>query len=189
MIFSSDGGSTETTFDINDVFTVQVEVKLDVGSNSPRKEAGIRFNSSVTGDALFLVNSDAGEIVAFGGGAPFNSFGSNNTGNGYTPGSTILMGIIYHGDTTPRTSTYFIDRDPSTPGGIETSAAQPWTNLENGPVTFTVGFYAQVSPANGTDFVTATFSNISIPEPSTGILLGCAGALFTLRSRQRHRTV
>ncbi len=38
-----------------------------------------------------------GEIVAFGGGAPFYIFGNNGGGNGYTPGTTILMGITERG--------------------------------------------------------------------------------------------
>lgn len=187
LTFSPDGGASSTVFNINDVFTLQVLLKLDVGVNGPRKEAGIRFDPSVGEDALFIVNSDAGEIVAFGG--PFFSFGGNGTNNGYTPGSTILMGVTYHGDTTPRTSTYFIDRDPLTPGGIETSGPLPWTNVEGGATDFTVALYTQVAPASGSDFVTATFTNISIPEPSSGILLGCAMALFAMPARDRRRGV
>jgi len=51
--------------------------------------------NSPIGDMLFIVNSDAGEIVAFGG--PFYLFGNNGGGNGYTPGTPILMGIEYLG--------------------------------------------------------------------------------------------
>jgi hypothetical protein len=184
LLFSSDGGASPNVFDINDAFTVAVQLKLDVGANAPRKEAGIRFNSGVTGDALFIVNSDAGEIVAFGGGAPFWRFGENSMLNGYTPGTTILMGMMYQGNATPRTVTYFIDRDPSTPGGIESSVPLEWANVENGPVSFTVGLFAQVSPANGNDFITATFTNISIPEPLSAILLLGAFALLAMPARR-----
>src|SRR5579884_1236594 len=90
-LFSIDGGTTPFTFNNNPVFDVGADVTLTDGSNSPRKEAGIRVNSSVGGDGLFIVNSDAGEIVAFGGPLPFFKFGDNSMGNGYTPGQTINM--------------------------------------------------------------------------------------------------
>ncbi len=93
ILLSSDNGASANVFAITEPFEISVDVNLSVGNNAPRKEAGIRVNSPVTGDALFLVNSDAGEIVAFGG--PFFSFGSNGTGNGYTPGTEITLGMRY----------------------------------------------------------------------------------------------
>ena len=75
VLVSLDGNATNANFPISQGFTISTTLTLADGSNSPRKEAGIRINSSVTGDALFIVNSDAGEIVAFGGGAvlPFRA--------------------------------------------------------------------------------------------------------------------
>jgi hypothetical protein len=175
LLLSEDGGATAVIFNINDVVSLQTFLRLDTGSAAPRKEAGIRFNSGTTGDFLFIVNSDAGEIVAFGGGAPFFSFGSNTTLDGYTVGSTILMGLVYHGDLTPRTVEYYIDRDPSTPGGIERSGVLRWDNNETGPVEFKVGHYAQAAPAGPTDSIPARFTEITIPEPGTGSLLACVG--------------
>ncbi len=171
---SSDGGATPHVFNIDDGFVLQAIFKMDVGSVSPRKEAGIRFNSTVTGDALFIVNSDAGEIVAFGGGAEFYSF-SGGPQPDYVPGTEILLGVKYSGGTSsPRTLEYFIDRDPSTVGiGIESSGPLAWSNLENGPVDPTVGFYGQVSPIDDTDFMTITIDDIKftpIPEPSSVVL-------------------
>ena len=185
LLFSSDGGSTAAVFDINDVVSLQMSIRLDTGTAGPRKEAGIRFNSGTTGDALFIINSDAGEIVAFGGGAPFHSFGSNNSANGYVLGSTILMGLVYRGDLTPRTVEYFIDRDPSTPGGVERSGELRWDNNENGPVNFTVGLYAQVAPSGPNDFVTARFTNIVIPEPGSGLLIASVFASVAGTGRLR----
>ncbi|MFQ3588080.1 MAG: PEP-CTERM sorting domain-containing protein [Fimbriimonadaceae bacterium] len=186
-LVSSDGGSTAHVFSISDSFTVSARINLSVGSNSPRKEAGWRINSPITGDVLFLVNSDAGEIVAFGGGAPFRIFGSNGGGNGYVPGTTILMGMTYTpavGQSSlanPGRIEYFIDRG----NGIETSGPLNWSNLEGGPVNFTVGLYAQVSPANAGDFITAQFTDIqAVPEPATLIALG-AGAVALMRRRRR----
>ena len=80
MLLSSDAGASANVFSIDDTFTFKAEVTMRVGANSPRKEAGLRLNSPVTGDVLFLLNSDAGEIVAFGGGAPFALFGNNGWG-------------------------------------------------------------------------------------------------------------
>src|SRR5437588_9345841 len=76
-LLSADGGATPFTFNNNQGFDVSADVTLQVGSNAPRKETGLRVNSSVGGDGLFIVNSDAGEIVAFGGALPFFKFGDN----------------------------------------------------------------------------------------------------------------
>ena len=69
VLLSSDGGGSAHTFSIDDSYTFSTILNLSDTNNSPRKEAGIRINAPVTGDALFIVNSDAGEIVTFGGGA------------------------------------------------------------------------------------------------------------------------
>jgi hypothetical protein len=181
ILLSADGGLTPNVFSISDPFTIKTEVTLDVGSNSPRKEAGIRVNSPVTGDAQFIINSDAGEIVAFGGGAPFFSFGNNGMGNGYTPGSTILMGMSYVPGS-PGQVEYFIDRGM----GMESSGLLDWANLEGGPVGFNAGMYGQFSPADNNDFATLTFGNITyVPEPaSIYLLIGlCAGFIGWTRRR------
>lgn len=192
ICMSTDGGATSQHIDINVPFTFSADVTLTAGSNSPRKEAGLRINSSVTGDALLLVNSDAGEIVAFGGGAPFKLFGNNGGGNGYTPGTTIRLGMNYTPGTplttgaTPATIEYFIDRPG--PGGVETSGPLSWSNLEGGPVNFELCLYGQVSPANANDFIHIDFGNIQasiVPEPASaaGLLLGLAA----VRVRRRRR--
>lgn len=191
LLLSSDGGASAHQFDIDNGFTVQGVFNLSAGSNSPRKEAGIRINSPITGDAQFIINSDAGEIVAFGGGAQFYSF-SGGPQPDYVPGTDILLGLTYSGETSsPRTIQYFIDRDPSTPGGIEFAIGGPFafSNLENGPVDFNVGFYGQVSPANADDFLTLTIDNptfVNIPEPSTLALLGLALIGVAVGARRRH---
>jgi hypothetical protein len=122
ILFFWGGGVLDAVFDIDDGFIIGAHVTLNSGSAAPRKEAGIRLNSPVSGDALFLVNSDAGDIVAFGGGAPFFIFSSNGTGNGYTPGDTIFMQMVYEASEggangVPATVIYNIDRG----AGLETS--------------------------------------------------------------------
>lgn len=186
VLASSDGGVTPYTFGIDDSFIFTTRLTLTDGFNSPRKEAGIRINSPITGDMLFIVNSDAGEIVTFGG--PFYLFGNNGGGNGYTPGSSILLGIkeIGGGDGIggiPDTIEFFIDRG----AGIETTGPLPWTDLEGGPLNFQVGVYAQGQTSAGGDFINAVFTDTTfttIPEPGTFALVGM-GLLGLLAIRRK----
>jgi hypothetical protein len=161
-LLSADGDKTPATFDIGNSFTFQALVNLSAGANSPRKEAGIRLNSAITGDALFIVDSDAGEIAAFGAGAPFYLFGNNAKGNGYAPGRTILMGITYMGKTgaKPAALKYFINRDPNNSGGEESSPALPIANDEEGSVNFNLVLYAHAQSGGAGDFIHAEFTKI-----------------------------
>jgi hypothetical protein len=194
VLLSSDNGATAHTFGIDDSFTFTTLVNLADLNNSPRKEAGIRINSSTTGDALFIINSDAGEIVAFGGGAPFYLFGNNAGSNGYTPGTTILLGITEQGGGdgvggNANTITYFIDRDPFNPGGEASSGPLAWSNLELGPVSYNVGVYGQgAPPANAADSFTVTYTNMTfttiVPEPAS-LGLSLLGAIVFAQVRRR----
>lgn len=186
VMASKDNGATAFSFPITEGFTISANVSLSVGSTAPRKEAGFRINSPVTGDMLFLVNSDAGEIVTFGGGGPFHSFSSGAQPD-YVPGTTILMGFTYTPGSggNPGTTEYFINRG----SGLETTGPLAWSNLEGGPVNFNVGVYGQFSPslANPQDFGTATFGNLSIvpiPEPASLGLLALGGAMAMVRRRK-----
>ncbi len=171
---SSDGGATAFSHGIDDSFIFTTRLTLTDGFNGPRKEAGIRIFSPITGDMLFLVNSDAGEIVTFGG--PFHLFGNNGGGNGYTPGTSILLGIkqLGGGDGIggiPDTIEFFIDNG----AGLITTGPLPWTNLEGGPLAFQVGVYAQGGANASGDFVNALFSETTyttVPEPGTLALVG-----------------
>jgi hypothetical protein len=184
VLVSMDGGLTAYTHNLDESFVFTTTLTLTGGFNSPRKEAGIRINSPITGDALFIVNSDAGEIVAFGG--PFYRFDS--PGNGYTPGTSILLGFRHIGGGDglggiANTIEYFIDRG----AGIESSGALPWTNLEMGPVDFTVGVYAQGGANASGDFVNALFANTTytvVPEPG---VLGFAGLGLALLGLLRRK--
>ncbi len=180
VTLSTDGGASPASFPITQGFTISTSVTLTNGSNTPRKEAGIRINSPVTGDALFIINSDAGEIVAFGGpfynfrGAPFNEAA-------YAPGQTILMGMTYTPGA-PGTLEYFIDRG----SGLRSSGPLAFSNLEGGPVNYEVSVYAQGgSNNNANDFVNVNFANINavVPEPAS---LGLASlAAMGLLARRR----
>ena len=194
LTLSGDAGVTNQVFNIDASYTVSALVTLAAGSNAPRKEGGLRINSPVTGDALFLVNTDAGEIVAFGGGAPFFSFSSGAQPD-YVPGTQILMGytMIGAGDGAgpgQNTMEYFIDRDgPGAAFGLETSGPLPWTNLEGGPLNYNVALYNQIAPnlANSSEFLAGDFNDIryaAIPEPASAIL-GLMGIVGLAASRRR----
>ena len=186
VLASTDGGATAHVFGIDDSFTFETRLTLTDGFNSPRKEAGIRFNSSI-GDMLFIVNSDAGEIVTFGG--PFHLFGNNAGSNGYTPGTSILLGVreIGGGDGiggNPDTIEFYINRG----AGIETTGPLPWTNLEGGLPSFTVGVYEQGGANAVGDFTDALFANTTfttVPEPASFSLLGMGLLGFLAMRRKR----
>jgi hypothetical protein len=190
-ILSVDGGASEAVFNIDDPISFSADVTLIPTSDAPRKEAGLRLNSPVSGDVLFLVNSDAGEIVAFGGGAPFYLFGSGL--DGYFSGDTLRMGIDYipsggGSNGVPGRIQYWIDRDADGVD-IETSGYLNWANLEGGPVSYRAGFYLQASPNLGsTDSAYASFENIevsAIPEPASAAVAGVVLLASLLLTRRR----
>ena len=108
--------------------------------------------------------------------------------NGYTPGTSILLGVrqIGGGDGIggiPTTIEYFIDRG----AGIETTGLLPWTDVEGGPLSYTVGVYAQGGANAGGDFVNALFTDTTftiIPEPTSFALVG-VGFLGLLAIRRK----
>lgn len=184
---SGDGGATAYSHGIDDSFTFTTRLTLTGGFNAPRKEAGIRMFSPITGDMLFLVNSDQGEIVTFGG--PFHLFGNNGGGNGYTPGSSILLGIKQTGGGDgiggiADTIEFFIDRG----AGIVTTGPLAWSNLEGGPLSYQVGVYAQGGANASGDFVNALFTDTTytaVPEPGTFALVGM-GVFGVLAYRRKN---
>jgi len=195
LLISTDHGATAFTGNINGGFTISANITLSDGANAPRKEAGIRVNSSVSGDALFILDTDSGEIVAFGAGAPFYSFRPAIEAS-YIPGQTIFMKEQYvpgPGGTTganPGTMEYWAQLLPS--GPLLDSGPLFYSNLEGGPTNPQIGFYDQAPDGTTTaaDFVNAQFNNIqaTVPEPaSLGMLL--VGGITLLARRRTARLV
>ncbi len=169
--FSSDASATRHQFQNDEGWQLSVDINMASLFTSPRKEAGIRMDTKIGGEGLFIITSD-GEIAAFGSFFPFASTNIGDFGgNTYTPGSTVNMKMIYTpgdgaGGSIPATMEYLVDSISTGPMDIG--------NLENGVIDNSeMGFYAQnaVGAANiSTDAVVTTFSNISITPLSAGIV-------------------
>jgi hypothetical protein len=162
--FSNDGGATAYQFQNNDYFQVSMTLSLTASTTSPRKEAGFMLNT-IGGDGQFIVNTDAHEIVAFGGPLPFYAFPAT-----YDSGETITLGMTYflNNNTGLRSVIYSAN-------GVD-SPILAFTNLEQGIIDgSTLGGYFQIvnSPDDPFNSGIASFQNITIvPEPSALGLLG-----------------
>lgn len=177
--FSNNGGTSAYLFDNNDFFTTSMTLTLTAtnGATSPRKEAGYLLNTPTDGQGQFILDTDAHEIVAFGGPFPFYAFPKV-----FQSGDTVMMGITYALDSSGKRAITYTADDFTQNTGLLTSPAQELTNLEQGIITgSSFGGYEQttVDTTNPTNGITAVFSNISIsaaPEPSGWVSL-MAGAL------------
>jgi len=156
--FSSDGGATDHLFNNNEYWSVSMTLTLTGTPTSPRKEGGFRLDSSVGGDGLFIVNTDAHEIVAFGGPLPFYSFG-----NTYNSGTPIVLGMTYENIGGTNGIVYSAN-------GVN-SPFLPMSNLEQGVINgSTLGGYLQVVGV--------------VPEPSSIALVGLGALSLYLRRRR-----
>ena len=155
--FSSDGGLTDHLFQNNEYWSISASVTLTGTPITPRKEAGLRLDSNIGGDGLFILDTDAHEIVAFGGALPFYSFG-----NTFNSGDTVLMGMTYENVGGVNGIVYSAN-------GVN-SPFLPMTNTELGVIDgSTLGGYFQIA---------------GVPEPSVFALLGL-GALALVSRRRR----
>lgn len=194
VVLSRDNGASEHVFSADDSWTFSAIVTLDAGTDVPQvKEGGMRINSPITSDALFLVKTN-GEIAAFGGGAPFFSFSAGmGVLNDYVPGTQILLGMrmVAFGDGPgpgDNLIEYFIDRAPGLAGGEESSGLLPFDNIEGAPLSYHLALYGQAPPnlANPADFLLASFNDIKfVPEPGTALMtvLGALAVGFIRRRR------
>lgn len=153
FVFAKDGQFRR--FNGADSFDISFDLTLDAGAISPRKEAGFIIDS--LGGHHFIVNTDAHEIVAFGGFQPFYSFNVEH-GISYNEGDTINMRMIYNGKTesAPGKFQYIIIKD-----GVTYSS--PVIDSPAGEMGIAdasrIHVYAQGRAATASDFFTATFEN------------------------------
>jgi hypothetical protein len=185
--FSNNGGASAYQFQNGDYFQASFDVSLDVTPGTARKEAGFLFSTANDGDIQFIVDTDAHEVVQFGG-ISFYSFTASN-GISYSNGQTIQLGLDYFLDTNGKNALQFFANGTASPifefgPTVGTGAL----DIGNGS---TLGGYFQIvnDPNNPGNGGTATFRNISIseitstPEPSALVLLasGFLGLILITR--------
>lgn len=180
----SNNGTSAYRFSNNDYFEAFMDVTLTGAPIAPRKEAGFLLDT-VGGQGQFILNTDAHEVVAFGGPLPFYAFPAT-----FDSGETVRLGITYFQDFDGlRKIIYHAD-------GVS-SPTLAFGNLEQGIINnSTLGGYLQVGidPNTPTNFGTANFANISltsvagvVPEPSALVSLGLGIVLPGLLLRRRRR--
>ena len=181
--FSNDS-ATPYKFANDDFFESFVDVTLTANPTSPRKEAGFLL-STVGGQGQFIVNTDAREVVAFGGPLPFFAFPSN-----FDSGETLRLGLTYFRDTDGLRKIIYH-------AGAASSPALAFDNLEQGIIGgSTLGGYGQFGITNNPlNFGTASFQNITItslgataaPEPASIVLMLFGTAVAAVKCRARRR--
>lgn len=180
--FSEDGGASAADFDYGDAFDLAFTLDF-IASPQDGREAGFHVDLFGTGFFGVLPN---GEIAAFGSVLPFHSFGAGV----WTPGQTIDLRMVHTpGDGTGTDGNYTVASTMeylyNLGGGWVSSGLVNFDNVEGGiPTNFDClfGFGVQNQGAPGGSSV-ASFTNIIVPAPSTGALLG----LGLLASRRRRR--
>jgi hypothetical protein len=167
--FSADNGSTAYLFQTNEYFTAYMNVTLTGSPVSPRKEAGFAFqdvNGNINGQ--YILDTDQGEVVAFGGNLPFYASPLTHT---YVSGQTITMGVTIFKDSNGKTAIIYSANNISSP---VLEFFQNSVYLQNGttPAPYTLGGYFQLQGQNSgsTNSGSAVFQNIHIlTQPTLNI--------------------
>lgn len=177
--FSNNGGASAYAFDNDDFFNVSMTLTLMGSPTSPRKEAGFLL-STIGGDGQFIVNTDAHEIVAFGGPLPFYAFPST-----FFSGNTITLGMSYFLDSNTGLRSIVYSAN-----GVN-SPILAISNLEQGIIDgSTLGGYFQIvngqDPNNSGIAVFQNMNIVAVPEPSALALLSLGVLPLRLILRRRH---
>jgi hypothetical protein len=166
--FSSNGGTSAYQFQNSDYFYASMTLQLTGTPSTPRKEAGFIFNTASVGTIQFIVDTDAHEVVQFGG-ISFYSFNANNIVS-YNSGDTINLGLQYFKAPDGNNAVEFFANGNASP----ITEFAPGAGIGNGS---TLGGYFQIAndPSNPANGGLAIFQKVGIgpaPEPSSFALLG-----------------
>ena len=154
--FSANGQTNAYNFQNNDYFTVSMNVTLTGNPPTPRKEAGFVFNNPLNDGGEFILDTDAHEIVAFGGFLPFYAFPAT-----FQSGDTVRMGITVFQDSSGKNAIVYSANGVNSP-------ALPFSNAEQGVINnTTIGGYFQIQQdgSNPSNSGSAVYGNISIGAP------------------------
>jgi hypothetical protein len=174
----SNDGATPFLFGNTDYFHISVNLTLTGTPITPRKEAGLLLSSTGSGDIQLIVNTDAHEVVQFGG-ISFHSFGGAG-GLTYNSGDTITLGMRYFLNDTGNNALMFSANGVNSP--VFEFAAGAGIGAGS-----TLGGYFQIAndSANAANAGSASFANIVVvPEPSVMALFGLGAVALLLRWRK-----
>jgi hypothetical protein len=166
----STNGTTPYLFGINEYYTATMNLTLTGNPVSPRKEAGFAFedvDGNINGQ--YILDTDAGEVVAFGGNLPFYATALDHD---FKSGETITMGITILQDSQGSNAIIYTANGFSSPPLEFTGNAAYLVNGST-PAPYSLGGYFQLQGQGVavTNNGSAVFQNISVGFP-----LGIAAA-------------
>jgi hypothetical protein len=154
--FSNNSGASPFFFSNHDYFTITMTLTLTGDPATPRKEAGFVFNNPLNDGGEFILDTDAHEVVAFGGFLPFYAFPAT-----FHSGDTVSMGMTIFRDAKGKNAIIYS-------ANCLRSPPLEFDNVELGVINgTTIGGYMQIvnDPHNPTNSGIAVFQNIEIGPP------------------------
>jgi hypothetical protein len=190
----SANGTTAYNFGAFEYYTATMTVTLTGNPVSPRKEAGFAFedvNGSINGQ--YILDTDAGEVVAFGGNLPFYATPLDHT---FQSGESITMSVTICLDSRGSNAIIYGANGYNSPPlefGNPNGVNAPYVVNGTTPAPYTLGGYFQLQGQGvaETNNGSAVFQNIGVGYPLSVAASGVngvvaywpnAGSSYTLQS-------